>query len=105
MLQKVNLILPFVVCYNISYLHFSLSRFVSSVPFFGSVFLRVRLCGWIYTYISLLLGARLVAPAVGAAYFMKCPNIALQAAQMGIIRYIPIYPYICPNMGKIGSLS
>ena len=89
MLQKVNLILPFVVCYNISYLHFSLSRFVSSI----------------YTYISLLLGARLVAPAVGAAYFMKCPNIALQAAQMGIIRYIPIYPYICPNMGKIGSLS
>ena len=51
MLQKVNLILPFVVCYNISYLHFSLSRFVSSVPFFGSV---LYLCSWVLVW-SLLL--------------------------------------------------
>ena len=50
-------------------------------------------------------GACVVAPAVGAAYLVKWSNIALQAAQMGVIRCVPIYPYICPNWGKIGSLS
>ena len=57
-------------------------------------------------FVSLLVpDARLVAPAVGAAYLVKWSNIALQAAQIGVIRYIPIYPYICSNWGKIGSLS
>ena len=45
-------------------------------------------------HIYLCPGARLVAPAVGAAYLVKWSNIALQAAQMGVIRCVPIYPYI-----------
>ena len=41
---------------------------------------------WILIHIVLAPGARLVAPAVGAAYIAKWSNIALQAPQMGVIR-------------------
>ena len=66
---------------------------------FGAVLLRLRVSFsvWILIHIAFAPRARLVVPAVGAAYLVKCSNIALQAAQMGVIRYILIYPYICPN--------
>lgn len=92
--------------------HTFISPFLGSflLPFLGSFllsFVCVSVClsvvGSVHIY--LCPGARLVAPAVGAAYLVKWSNIALQAAQMGVIRCVPIYPYICPNWGKIGSLS
>ena len=96
--------------------HTFISPFLGSflLPFLGSFllsFVCVSVCVCVCVsvvgsvHIYLCPGARLVAPAVGAAYLVKWLNIALQAAQMGVIRCVPIYPYICPNWGKIGSLS
>ena len=55
---------------------------------FGAVLLRLCVSSsvWILIHIVLAPGARLVAPAVGAAYIVKWSNIALQALQMGVIR-------------------
>ena len=61
------------------------------LPFLGSFLLSfvcvsvgVSVVGYIHIY--LCPGARLVAPAVGAAYLVKWSNIALQAPQMGVNR-------------------
>lgn len=55
---------------------------------FGAVLLRLCVSSsvWILIHIAFAPGARLVVPAVCAAYLVKWSNIALQAVQMGVIR-------------------
>lgn len=52
---------------------------------FGAVLLRLCVSSsvWILINIAIAPGARLVAPAGGVSYLVKCSNIALQAAPNG----------------------
>ena len=55
---------------------------------FDAVLLRLCVSSsvWILIHIAFAPGARVVAPLRCVAYLVKCPNIALQAAQMGLNR-------------------